>query len=285
MLVLAVCLLLSPFAMPVRAAQEQGSVGVEGKIPSPPPTVGATISLPTNGQSFTQLPITVRGLCPSQLLVKLFKNNVFAGSVQCTNGNYSLIIDLFSGQNDLVAKVFDDLDQPGPDSNLVTVRYTDPTGTAGPRVSLTTNFAKRGANPGQILEWPIILSGGTGPYAVSVDWGDGKTPDLISQAFPGNFNIKHTYDSPGVYNIIVKVTDKNGGTAFLQLVGVANGPLSQTAADANKNDGAGGQTVKTKVLWQPAAIAIPFLFATFWLGKRFELHHLRKRIEQGKRPF
>ena len=69
------------------------------------------------------LPVTVTGLCPDGLLVKLFKNNVFAGSVDCTKGSYSLKIDLFTGQNDLVARVYDSLDQPGPDSSIVRVRF------------------------------------------------------------------------------------------------------------------------------------------------------------------
>ena len=271
------------YAYPVQAAEERGSVGIEGTISAPPPTSGATISLPVNGQTFTQLPVTVRGLCPNDLLVKLFKNNVFAGSVQCTGGSFSMIIDLFSGRNELVARVFDDLDQPGPDSNVVIVNYNDPVPSSGSRVSLTSNFAKRGANPGQLLEWPIILSGGAGPYAVSVDWGDGKPADLISQPFPGTFTIKHVYESPGVYNIVVKVTDKSGGAAFLQLVGIANGPLSQTSPGAGNNTQV--PEIRTKILWQPAAILLPLLLVTFWLGKKYELYTLRKRLERGQRPF
>jgi hypothetical protein len=56
-------------------------------------------------------------------LVKIFKNNVFGGSVQCDRGNFSLQSDLFVGTNELVARVFDELDQPGPDSNIVTVTF------------------------------------------------------------------------------------------------------------------------------------------------------------------
>lgn len=268
----------------VRAAEESGSIGIEGRISSPPPTTPATISIPRNGQSFNTLPVTVSGICPTGLLVKLFKNNVFAGSAQCTNGSFSIVIDLFNGQNELVARVYDALDQAGPDSNTVTVSYDDPRQGAGTRVSLTTNFAKRGANPGQLLTWPIILSGGTGPYAISVDWGDGKTPDLISQSFPGVFTIEHTYDNPGVYNMIVKATDKNGGTAFLQLVGVANGPLSQTTAGQNAPDES-STTTKTRILWELIAILIPLIISSFWLGKRHMLHILRKKIEHGDRPF
>lgn len=269
-----------------------GSIGIEGTISSPPPTQGATITLPRDGQSFTNIPITVSGLCPDGLLVKLFKNNVFAGSVQCVKGSYSIVTDLFSGQNELIARVYDALDQPGPDSNKVTVSFVDNKKGAASRITLTSNYAKRGANPNEELVWPIIISGGIGPYAISVDWGDGSTPDLISQEFPGTFNIKHIYESPGVYNIIIKGTDKDGVVAYLQLVGVANGPLSQDSTGSNSGtrkdagqSNTGATTPKTKILWQPAALTIPFVVSTFWLGKKYELRMLRKKIERGDRPF
>lgn len=272
----------------VSAATEQGSVGLEGKISAPPPTTGASISIPRSGQAFTSLPVTVSGICPKDTLVKLFKNNVFAGSAQCTNGSYSIVIDLFSGENELIARVYDALDQAGPDSNAVVVTYNDTKGNVASRVSLTSTIAKKGANPKQTLAWPITVSDGESPYAISVDWGDGKTPDLVSRPFAGTFNINHVYDNPGVYSILIKATDKNGGIAYLQLVGVANGALGQDNGSNNgssSTDAAISGAQKTKVLWQPAALLIPFIATTFWLGKRHELHTLKKKIEQGDRPF
>lgn len=266
---------------PVQAAQESGSVGLEGKISSPPPTTPATISFPRDGAVITDLPVTVTGICPNGLLVKLFKNNVFAGSGQCNNGSFSIQIDLFSGRNELVARVYDELDQAGPDSNIVTVTFPFTGFSTGSRISLTSSFAKKGANPGQKLVWPITLTGGTGPYAITVDWGDGKTPDIISQAFPGTFNIEHIYDAPGVYNVVVRATDKDNNVAFLQLVGVANGPLNQSNSGGQSGSGAGQDTKQTvKILWQPAAISIPLIFSTFWLGRKYELFSLRRRLEQ-----
>ncbi len=293
-LIASLSLFLLCFFRPVQALVNpaDGSVGVQGTISSPPPTQGATISLPRDGQAFTALPITVSGICPGNLLVKIFKNNVFAGSVQCKNGSFSIVIDLFNGQNELVARVYDALDQPGPDSNVVRVSFSDNRSGAASRVTLTSNYAKRGANPNEDLVWPIILSGGIGPYAVSVDWGDGKTADLMSLQYPGTFNIKHRYDSPGVYNIVIKATDKDGSVAYLQLVGIGNGPLSQETGSSGSNGGNNGDqgssgTVapKTKILWQPAALTIPFVISTFWLGKKYELRVLRKKIERGDRPF
>lgn len=264
-------------AAPPITNPQSGSVGVQGTLPTEAPKVGATISVPGNSQSFTSVPITVSGICPTGLLVKIFKNNVFAGSVMCVNGSFSLQIDLFSGQNDLIARVYDALDQPGPDSNTVTVSFNDARPTNGPRISLTSNYAKRGANPGEKLTWPITVTGGTVPYAISVDWGDGKAPDLISRPFPGELILSHIYDSPGVYNIIIKATDKDGNAAFLQLVGVANGALSQTNSGTDAN---GTKTiVREKVLLWPFLLVIPLLLTSFWLGKRYELRRLRKLAE------
>lgn len=265
---------------------QSGSVGVQGIIPSPPPSVGATITIPSNGQVFTELPIRVSGICPDGLLIKMFKNNVFAGSVQCINGSYSIQIDLFNGVNELIARDYDALDQSGPDSNTVSVSYTSNVVGAGSHVSLTSNYAKRGANPGEVLTWPIILSGGTGPYALSVDWGDSSKIDLISREFAGEVDISHTYENPGAYNIVVKASDKNGGVAYLQLVAIANGPLTQ---DTSSGSGSGTttptNTPKVKIVWQPALITIPFILSTFWLGKRYELFVLRRKIERGVHPF
>ncbi|MDL2341754.1 MAG: hypothetical protein QFB87_01600 [Patescibacteria group bacterium] len=256
-----------------------GSVGLEGTISSPPPKQGATISSPGNGSNFTAVPITVNGICPTGLLVKLFSNNVFVGSVQCTNGSYSIQVDLFSGQNQLVARVYDALDQAGPDSNTVTVTYTDAKFLQfGTSVSLSSVYARRGANPGEVLEWPIVLSGGTGPYAISVDWGDGSPTDLTSQTFAGNFTIKHTYKAAGVYKIIIKATDKNGSEAFLQLVGVANGKVGQTGVGTNSKS----STTRIIIIWWPMLLLLPLIPAAFWAGQRNELYVLRKKLERTR---
>lgn len=272
---------------PVQLIQAQsnqsGSLGLEGVVPGKAPTQAAVISFPTNGQTITALPITVTGICPDGVLVRLYKNNVFSGAVQCANGNFSILTDLFSGRNDLVAKVFDDLEQQGPDSSTVTVNFIDSVNSAGIRVSVTSAYAKRGANPGSVLTWPLTISGGSAPFAVSVDWGDKSVPDLISRQFAGDFTVQHTYDAAGVYNIIVKVTDKAGVSSFLQLVGIGNGKV-QGVEQTNKNADGTASTIRI-IVWWPLALLIPFIIITFWLGKRHQLHVIRKKLNQGQRPF
>jgi len=268
---------------------QSGSVGLEGTIGAPAPTQAAAITIPASGQTFTNTPNTVAGTCKTGLLVKLFSNNIFVGSVQCTNNSFSLQVNLFSGQNDLVARVYDALDQAGPDSNMVTVTFNDAQfAQFGTRVTLTSNYAKLGAEPGSELDWPIILSGGLGPYALSTDWGDGTAPTLQSQAFTGTFSIKHTYTSAGLYNVTVKATDANGTSAFLQLVGVANGKVAQGSISSSSTSGANPSGVNGRTGVSPGVAAvtvlamIPLIGGGFWLGRRHELYSIRKHLDESR---
>lgn len=266
--------------------EQSGSTGLQGTISSPPPKTAATISTPVSGRTFTSTPITVSGLCTTGLLVKVFSNNIFVGSAQCENGSYSLQVDLFGGQNDIVARVFDALDQAGPDSNTVTVTFQDSQFAAfGQRISLSSTIAKLGANVGSQLSWPIVLSGGTGPYAISVDWGDGSATDLKSQPFAGTFNITHVYKAAGIYRVIVKATDSTGATAFLQLVGVGNGEVTQSTTGSNSKTSAGGVSTEIRYVWWPILIMLPIVLITFWVGRRYELTAIHKQIEKQARQY
>jgi hypothetical protein len=279
--VLAILLALSVPGVVLAATSKSGSTGLSGTVPSPPPSQAATINVPGNGQSFSSLPITVSGLCPNNTLVEIYKNNVFAGSTNCQNGSYSLQIDLFDGRNDLVARVYDDLNQAGPDSNTVTVNYNSAIPIPGQRITLTTQFAKRGSDPGSILTWPITLTGGTGPYAFSIDWGDGGNLDLISQAGPGNLDLQHTYSHSGVYKVTVKATDSKGNSAFLQLVAIANGPIKQAGGAA----GSSTFTVQTKIILWPLIVLFVLMIMAYWIGKRHQLEAIQNRLRKGEPPF
>lgn len=261
------------------------SFGIEGRISSPPPTQAATVVTPTNGQVFTSTPITVSGLCKTGLLVKVFSNNVFVGAVTCQNGSYSIKIDLFSGRNDIVSRVYDSLDQAGPDSNVVGVTFNDAQyAQFGTRTSLSSNYARRGANPGVQLDWPIILSGGAGPYALTIDWGDGSETGLLSLSFPGEFTVSHTYSVAGVYNVVIKATDKNATSAYLQLVGVANGEAG-TGINTGTTTGpviVNGNGWLDRLGWWLLAILFFLMIIVFWLGRRHELYVVRRRIERSR---
>lgn len=243
-----------------------GSYGLEATKRQPPPTTGATISIPGSGASFTTSPITVSGICPTGLLVQVYNNDVMVGSVMCTNGSFSLQVSLFQGENQITARVYDDLDQAGPLSNVATVNFNNAnfSGFSSP-VTLTSNFGRRGAAPGSTLTWPLQLSGGTGPYAFSIDWGDGTPPELKSQAAAGLVNLSHVFSKAGIYTVSIKVTDSQGATGFIQLVAVANGNVN--AANTSSAPAA-TTTGPAKVLWLPAAICLILLVPAYWLGRQ-----------------
>jgi hypothetical protein len=281
-LILLLAFPLETLALIPPPGPQSDSTGVEGTIASAPPSQAATINVPKTGQSFSDIPITVSGLCPNNTMVEIYKNNVFAGSVDCSQGSYSLLIDLFDGRNDLIARVYDALNQSGPDSNLVTVNFENPIQSTGPRLTLTTQYAKRGATPGSILNWPITLSGGTGPYAISIDWGDKTDSDLLTETIPGDLNLQHTYAQAGVYKVTVRASDSEGNTAFLQLVGIGNGRIQQSTGTS------GGGIItseKTKVLWWPVIILFILSLAAYWLGQKHQLESIRTRLRKGEQPF
>lgn len=266
---------LTPLPEP---APKPGSYGIEATKKQPPPTQGATITTPGNGSSFSNSPITVNGICPNGLLVQVYNNGVMVGSVVCANGTFSVQVSLFAGTNELSAMVYDDLDQAGPVSNIVTVTYTDTRFTAfGALVTLTSSYGRRSAPAGTALTWPLQLSGGTGPYAFSVDWGDGGKPELKSQALAGVVNIAHVYKKAGIYRVNITVTDANGVSAFLQVIAVSSGKVDGTADAASTNDNS-KSTPKPEILWIPTLVSFALLPPAFWLGRQSQIVSLRNKM-------
>jgi hypothetical protein len=250
---------------------EAGSYGLEATKTQPAPTTGATISIPSNGASYTTSPITVGGICPNGLLVEIYDNDVLVGAEDCTGGSFSLKVSLFNGQNVLTAEVYDDLNQSGPVSNIVTVTYSSPSFASFPeQITLTSSYGRIGVSPGQTLTWPLQISGGVGPYALSINWGDGSPNQLKSLSASGDFDITHVYSNSGIYEITVEATDHNGVSAFIQLVAIADGNIassSTTTTTKNASSKSSGGTT-TEILWLPTIVCLLLILPSFILGRR-----------------
>ena len=257
-----------------------GSFGLEATKKQPPPTQGATITTPGNGASFTTSPITINGICPQNLLVQVYDNGVMVGSVMCENGSFTMDVSLFAGTNELNAIVYDDLDQAGPSSNTVTVTYADTRFTAfGQLITLTSAYGRRSAPTGNEVTWPLQLSGGTGPYAFSIDWGDGSAAELKSQPIAGTVTVARAYKKAGIYQVNVKVTDVNGVSAFLQIISVSNG---QVESAPKEGEAVAETATRTIIIWVPAAVALALLIPTYWLGRRSQLVTLRNKMSKER---
>lgn len=259
---------------------EAGSVGLTGVVPGKPPTVAAAILKPTNGQHFGTTPITVSGTCPKNTLVEIFKNDIFAGSTPCTDTEtFSLEVDLLIGQNLLVARVYDALNQPDPDSNTVTVFYDALPPQSGPTASfdfggtqllLNTDAVFRGTFPNEEMNMPIEIIGGTPPYALNIQWGD-LTNKVVPRSDNFGFRVAHTYKKAGVYQIGLQASDAAGRVAFLTVASIVNGQPDVAAAAATPK-----ATSRLLLLW-PLYVGVVGVAASFWLGEQREKQVLRKR--------
>lgn len=256
-----------------------GGYGLEATKTQEPPTQGATITTPGNGAAFSDSPITVRGICPTDLLVQVYNNNVMVGAVMCQDGSFSIEVGLFAGTNELKVIVYDDLEQAGPESDTVTVTYNDTRFTAfGQLITLTSSYGRRSAPVGSQLVWPLQLSGGTGPYAFSVDWGDNSESQLLSHSFAGALDIAHIYKKAGIYQVNVRVTDSNGVSAFLQVIAVSSGQV-EVGDDPEVQC---SDKERVIILWIPAAAATLLLFPAFWLGRRSHLISIRNKMAEER---
>ncbi len=282
-LLLIVGAVLAAFSIPALASgsppPQSGSVGLTGTMPGTPPSVAAHISSPTNGQHFSTTPVTVSGTCSPGVLVEVYKNDIFAGSSFCDkSGAFSLQVDLLIGQNTLVARVYNALNQVGPDSNSVSVFYdaVPPVTSAlsaldfsSSQLLLNTNAVYRGTFPGQALNVPISIIGGTPPFAVNVQWGDSGN-SVIPRGDNLAFNATHTYKTAGTYEVTIQATDSQQRVAFLTVAAVVNGqpPVAAASTNAPKTS-----VNKLLVLWPLYAI-ITTLVVSFWMGEQREKHML-----------
>jgi hypothetical protein len=258
---------------------QSGSVGLTGVVRGPAPSQAAVIISPANGTRVSTIPLSVSGTCPANTFVLITKNGAFAGATDClANGTFKLDVDLFDGQNQLVAKVSDALGQYGPDSAPVSVFYAAPGfgipgGSVGRQLFLQADTTVYAVSVDQDLSRSVTIVGGEGPYAVSWDWGDGTT-SLVSQAVEGAISASHSYSRPGNYRVIVRVTDSQGNAAFLQLVTIVNGPV--VAAGTTNGSGLGALPGNLLSAWPLYILALLMVFM-FWMGERVEAAHERRQ--------
>lgn len=316
------------------------SYSVRASVPGPPPSVAATIASPTEGEVFTSQPITVKGSCPIDTYVTLYRNGAFSGVALCNlAGAYQIQTGLFPGNNKLEVRDFSLTDVAGPLSNAVNVTYnplvpaTPPstgaetpespsgqpnssstTNKAGPVVNgepliFKTTYEYEGHYVGNTSIWQLDIEGGTAPYAISVDWGDGSH-SLISRAKAGSFSVDHIYKKVGGYrgSFVTKFTasDADGAQTYLQLLAIVNNPPTGGSSSSNPKlqygfgsgstssngnniggDHAGGTSSNyvltlIKYIWPSYGLVLLLLFC-FWLGERREYLHLKPQLQAVKK--
>lgn len=108
-----------------RASEMVNTVSVDLHVTATPPKDGAIITTPKDGDVFTKPVIPVEGTCAITSEVVMRSNDQFVGSTICTtSGTFGLNIQLFEGMNTLTALNYNGVNQAGPATPPVNVRYT-----------------------------------------------------------------------------------------------------------------------------------------------------------------
>lgn len=226
------------------------TVTVGAIVQAPPPTIGATITSPTDGVTIKNLnPTQVSGTCSPDTFVVAYNDGVLSSSTICTTaGVFSLTVQLHEGKNVLTARNFDAINQPGPStaSVLVTFIPEEPTkevaaptipqsplvipgvttGTAECTDYQSTGTLTTGGEPhvavvcvprsvavGEDRTIGVLVWGGQPPYALNFKWGAGSETTLVSLDKPGYKAVTARYASAGIYNINIQLTDHSAKTA------------------------------------------------------------------------
>jgi hypothetical protein len=139
------------------------------------------------------------------------------------------------------------------------------------------------AQGGKQCTFTVGLIGGTSPYQIVVDWGDG-THSTLTRTDQSIFNVVHKYDvrsaSDKWYPVVIKATDANDNSALLQ-VGIT---LRGVGTAAAVNSMLGGVHHWLWVVWPVYGIVV-LMAIGYYLGEREEYRRLmnsNRRASSGR---
>jgi hypothetical protein len=291
---------------------------VTASVPAKPLTSPAIITFPTDGANIAQSPIDVTGTCPLDSYVDLIRNRSFSGVDYCSaDQTFTISTDLSSGINLLQVQDYNVTNQAGPTSSAISVNYEAPppppqpvqtstspgqlspdvsyTGSNQPSSTVIPSYDNSGHGPlvlssqyeyqtyqtGHKYTWKLDLTGGTPPYFVNINWGDGSSSNMVFDTDP-IFTASHIYKKAGDHNIIAQAIDAKGVKVLLQLTAVVKlqGTFAQGFFGSLTPPTTQGLASTSKhwlgLIWSSYLVII-LMVISFWLGEREEYISLVKR--------
>ncbi|MCA9334593.1 hypothetical protein KC953_00445 [Candidatus Saccharibacteria bacterium] len=127
----------------------------------------------------------------------------------------------------------------------------------------------------------VLVWGGSSPYAVTINWGDGSVDTVKSVNKPGYFTATKKYAAKGQYTIELQAFDSNGKQAYMQATIDVSGP------DKPK-DFVGYVSSNMNLSWFDSPVPTYFLAVAmvigFWAGDYFERSiHINHRVRPRRR--
>lgn len=266
--------------------------------PSPPTTLQVTSQDSTSYQSGAVTSVspyvTERGIAPpfSLIVVTFHSNPLTCQTYADSNGNWSCTLDqaLADGFHDVYVTA---TTPQGQVLTLVTYHIHVSSGIAPlqpPHLAITpflvtTHYHYQVLNSGQALNLRLGLSGGAGPYAVTILWGDGKE-STIARSDTAQFSTMHTYIATDgrqqLYTVKIEVADSTGASAYLQLPELIHGSGNKLAIIGSLGDDDSFIGRWIFLAW-PTYLILVLMAVSFWLGERQEDYKIFKRRKLRQR--
>jgi hypothetical protein len=235
------------------------SIDVSATVPQIPPMIAPTITSPGNGARFTNDTVRIAGTCPyadPALFIAIYEGTNVIGSTICDNTNhYSVSVSLSVGDHAVFAQVVTFTGNLGMASDTITITRYLPRPDAStvvppdfslpilpPLIIINTQPVLTYSSTGEVV-WQGSFTGGTAPYTVHIDWGDGQSNDYIISDH-SEHEFRHRYsnnndiigNSSGHMNgnsvktsnshpIIITVTDDNGNVTVLHITAATAVPI------------------------------------------------------------
>lgn len=133
---------------------------------------------------------------------------------------------------------------------------------------------------GQPFSWNLAMKGGTPPFKIIVNWGDGSESTFIRNDNKP-FTITHSFPQKQTYTIFAKSVDANGTTSTMQLFATTKGEDGTVAATTKPGPLILLLAMVQQYLWivWPAYIAVLLMVLSYWLGeKEMYLRFMARRM-------
>ena len=297
--------ILMLFSVPRASAD---SYDVSATVPFPAPTSPAVIDPSFAGSQQTAETVELFGTCqnvyPSSI-VSIWRGGQLLGSTNCqANNTFRVNISLALGLNTLVARTSSISLAYGPDSQPLSLTFTPPPPSASTPDGISPATASENAASDLVItsEQPVAImndtntvtieikvDGGTSPYTIVINWGDGST-ETQKVAGPGVYQFTHTYASPNIYRVLASVTDVLGVTKVFQFIVTSTAPQAATAekptseTPAKATDSKGRNYFLLLGAFIGLFVLLIIFLSSFWLGRRYEHKHVAStRRKRAKR--